>query len=173
MPFLIQNNHFCLVVSDFKESTFLFLDPFGAEIQSTTSKNIFDKFKNFLDAYIKFYSMPNTQNSAKHFTQIHKHHTTQKDDYNCGVYIIYFFQQICAQSSINEHFDPDAFRKDLLSMILENSDNVSNKCIYCGNMVNDKEIIRCKTCKRFAHIQNGCSTKDEFLYGICDLCQQF
>lgn len=172
MPFLINNNHFCLCIANFNKKEFTYLDPYGSESNAYLPKLAFKNVLKLLKEYIK----ENEESQifiSLNWTLLFQKHINQSDSYNCGVYIIYFFRQVFNNHSLEEDINIDDFRKHLLRMLLETSEKVSKKCIYCGREANEKEIIHCKSCKRFAHIDDVCANREEYIYGICDLCKKY
>lgn len=113
------------------------------------------------------------QNIASEWTMNYQKHIKQNDTHNCGVYIVYFFRQICANDSLEKHVDPNQFRIELSTLLLVNSDDIKNRCIYCGRSHPNEYILTCASCGRFAHERNGCANADEFRHGICYLCQNY
>lgn len=171
MPILINDNHYCLAIADFEKSEFTYLDPFGNEQYSHQSQSTFRNFKNFLMLYKennKEKSFINLNWTLKYQLQVN-----QIDSYNCGIYVIYFFEQMTKSQSLQQYVDLDLLRKKLMVLVLSESDNVLYRCIYCGYSENNLEIQNCNSCKRFAHIKDGCSTHDEFIYGMCPLCRLY
>lgn len=171
MPLLLNNNHFCLALADFNAGEFIYLDPYGNENISGAAKNIYANFLMFLKTYSAYKNK--TSLCKVDFKLITKKHTTQTDSYNCGIYIIYFFKQICENQSLEWDVNADELRKELLLQLLSNSDDVSERCIYCGNIKQNDAILRCNSCKRFAHLKEGCADSKEFNYGLCNLCKSY
>ncbi|CAG9764290.1 unnamed protein product [Ceutorhynchus assimilis] len=170
MPFLINNNHYCLALCDFEKNELTYMDPFGNENMTSHPAKIYKNFLNFLEKYkVVNKSSPICTNNWK---LVFKEHANQRDSHNCGVYIIYYFSQLTTYQPMNQEINVNHFRRNLLFKLLERSDDVKNRCIYCGNRTIDN-VIQCHFCKRHFHKKLGCLNVAEFKQGICDLCSKY
>lgn len=79
MP-VVRDSHFLLLVVDFENHKVTLIHPLGNEV---SLKNI------YMTKYLQFLSLKNISNRNWHYETVN--HTRQKDDFNCGAYIIYFF----------------------------------------------------------------------------------
>lgn len=77
---IVRNNHFILIKLDIEQKKFTFIDPLGDENKKYSF--YFGQVMNFLRK--KKYDY---KNWCTEFLD----HVIQKDSYNCGVYVIYFF----------------------------------------------------------------------------------
>lgn len=79
----------------------------------------------------------------------------QKDTYNCGVYVIYYAFTIMDSSNFSLDFNPNIHREYLKTYLLENSEDMTNICLYC-NWHSDK---------------HRCQQDDEYVEWVsCSLC---
>lgn len=110
-------------------------------------------------------------------------HIKQEDSYNCGVYVIYFFYKLMIKEPLTDPIDIDKYRFFLKKMLLNNSSNMTKKCLFCGRTVkeNETDIFKCRLCKRYIHnncllnvneIKNGIKIEEKILNNMCDLCRE-
>lgn len=110
-------------------------------------------------------------------------HIKQQDSYNCGVYVIYFFYKMIIKEPLTDPIDIDKYRFFLKKMLLNNSSNMTKKCLFCGRTIkeSDTDIFKCRLCKRYIHnncllnvneIKNGIKIEDKILNNMCDLCRE-
>lgn len=169
MPFE-KGNHYMLVLINFEKNEFVLLDPMGNE------NAVIDKyFKIIQERIFKL------KNININWTMKIENHITQKDSFNCGVYVIYFFHQITNNLSL---LDPisnlKAYRDYLKSFLLENSSPMSDLCFYCNDFVENDTHFKCNCCRRLTHnkcilskkdVDNQITQKDRTMNNICDLCR--
>lgn len=169
-PILINGNHWCLAVVDAKRKTFLFLDPFCSTLEKTTL--YFDRFKHFISCYNKC-NIQNTLPCLKNFQLQLEKHIIQKDGYNCGPYIVYFFHNIINGISLNTPKCMDSYRRALKRSILEKSDDMTEVCLLCGRSAKSS-VIACRYCTRKHHIK-CLNMEDNFgmQYNMCELCRMY
>ncbi|XP_050528243.1 uncharacterized protein K02A2.6-like [Daktulosphaira vitifoliae] len=75
----------------------------------------------------------------------------QVDAYNCGVYVIYYAITIINKSHFDKKFNPNNYRNELKSLLLENSGDMANICLYCQKYIEHHsriEWVSCTTCCR-------------------------
>lgn len=169
MPFMVNNNHYCLAIADFSQNCFTYFDPYGREDTSTYARTAFNFFLQILEVINR--KLNKTCNVAN-WTLCFKKHVTQNDSYNCGIHIIYFFKQLCSNESLESYVDPSQLRADLMTMLLKNSDSVFNRFMYCGRSFAILEALKCYGCNRLLHDNQGyCATIHEIENGLCELCE--
>ncbi|KAF0746127.1 Uncharacterized protein FWK35_00031252, partial [Aphis craccivora] len=56
----------------------------------------------------------------------------QNDAFSCGVYIIYYTFKFMDNSKFSLEFDPNTYREYLKTYLLENSEDMTNICLYCN-----------------------------------------
>lgn len=133
-------------------------------------KKYFKQFLKFVNEYNKY--IPKTI-EIKGWTTGHVKHINQNDSNNCGVYIIYFFQQIVKGRSLLENEDPQKYRNYLMRLFLEKSDCMADFCIVCGNTKYRKPTVYCKMCSRVAHIDKSCENQKNYVDEICSFCMKY
>lgn len=121
-----NQHHFCLALADVKNKKFKFLNPFGSSLLETN---------NYLSKFLIFASNYYNKNNKNHINTSNwtvevMQHDKQDDTFNCGVYIIYFFQNVIMSIPLNKEVNINAYRRGLKKIIIESSDNMSDKCIY-------------------------------------------
>ena len=57
----------------------------------------------------------------------------QNDDYNCGIFVIYYMRTIGLDEKFDKNFDPDAYRNYLARMLINESKNMHDVCQFCFN----------------------------------------
>lgn len=111
-------------------------------------------------------------------------HVIQTDTYNCGAIILYLVENLLAGESLTAPKDFDEYRNYLKKLLLQNSDDMRDLCLYCS-MLTQEENIQCKTCFRICHIrcllnQREMQTnyinktryiKEKIYKGVCGLCE--
>lgn len=167
LPCIVNGNHFCLALVNFDENTFSFLDPMG----STTVKNNYylKKFENFIFRYNEYHNKNYNFKNMKIF--FHKH-LIQKDNFNCGPLITYFFHQIINLKPANEPCDLAKYRIQLKDLLLKEASNMKNICLFCARQCEDS--LQCVSCLRYMH--QNCAKIDEhscIKFKICDICRQY
>lgn len=167
MPILVNGNHWCLIIADCEEKTFALLDPMGdKETQCSSYYNTFQKFLSYC-----FPELHHLQWNIKYIR-----HALQKDSYNCGIYILYFFKRLVSNESMAETFSPSEFRKDAQSFLLQSSSDMKLKCLFCGQSDQSKKTVSCKQCQRLCHIKcisNKLSNDYVYPFTLCDICLQY
>lgn len=109
-------------------------------------------------------------------------HLIQKDSFNCGVYIIYFFHKLTKNYNLTDFIDINQYRNELKLLLLTKSSNMRDKCLFCRGETTDKNYFTCRLCNRFIHnkclltqmeIDKNVKTKDKKLNNICDICRKY
>lgn len=175
MP-IANNQHYVLAVINIKDKTFNLIDPLGSSVFKT---------KKYLDKFIFFLNLVNQRHKqsfdVKNWNPVNIDHLLQDDSYNCGLYIIYFFQNICENKSLKTYKNMDVFRNEIKSMLLEKSSNIKDKCIYCNEDVKDN-YFKCNMCLRFSHtkcilsadeISNNIKPASKYKNNLCELCYNY
>lgn len=162
MPTLINNNHWCLGVVDKINNTFSWINPWG---ESEKVSQIY--LKKFLDI------MHTLNSELCHNTWRIKllPHTKQasNDNDNCGVYVLYFFQQFLANKPLDNPVDIMEYRKALQLFLLKSSDCMTPLCISCSRSDINEQKLFCRCCLRYYHLR--CADTPDF--DMCELCTQY
>lgn len=159
MPFLVNNNHWVLAVAFFAEKKFLFLNPLGEAPQEINK--FFGKFCSYLK-----------REEVGSWKITRMKHSKQIDSYNCGAWIIFFFEKITQGSSLLTNLSINDYKHTLQYMLLQNSDPVNDICIYCGfNTIQKRDTYQtCIYCNRISH--DKCLRNKSNQY-ICELCKMY
>uniref|UniRef100_A0A2S2N8Z0 Ubiquitin-like protease family profile domain-containing protein n=1 Tax=Schizaphis graminum TaxID=13262 RepID=A0A2S2N8Z0_SCHGA len=163
MPWLVNNNsHWILVFINFKTKQCYIVDPsspydMNDRIPKLRFKKLFEKLKSNV-------TYGNDEQQCPSLTPIVcplENIPIQKDTFNCGVYVIYYAFTIMDSSKFSLDFDPNIHRKYLKTYLLENSEDMTNICLYC-NCHSDKhrchqedecvEWVSCSVCCRWIAI---------------------
>lgn len=158
--------HFFLFIIDFMKNKIIYLDPLGVE--KSKSNFYFSKILNFL---------ANKEISCSDWQIVEPDHVTQKDSFNCGVYVVHFFNKILLNENLNEYIDINLFRRTLKYMLLRKSMSVKLICFYCGSKSKPDDFV-CRICQRHSHLRclsfNVQSDSKNYIpsNSMCDLCRQ-
>ncbi|XP_063229349.1 uncharacterized protein LOC134534752 isoform X1 [Bacillus rossius redtenbacheri] len=115
------NQHWTLITADFNKKIFSYIDPIGEEDSvlpnKTTSKadEAFKVFKKLLSERNKF--SPEKVNTDNWNSRSCAYHQIQTDFNNCGIFVIFFIQQIIKGAPLNENFKPNIMRKELVNKL--------------------------------------------------------
>lgn len=168
-----RNHHYIIVVINLANQTVIILDPLG--LKADIEKLFMEKLRILM----RILGMQNIN-----FKLENKDHIRQTDSFNCGVYIIYYFEQFAKLSLLTDAVDINQYRTYLKLLLLKNSDDMKSKCLICSNNIDILVTLyfRCRTCKRLLHESclrtqqekdESVSIKDKTCNGICELCRIF
>lgn len=169
MPKLESNNHWVLVFADFENKTFTYLDSMKNRNEYSLGLEMFEIF------IVKFIDKVEKNNWTYKMIE----HDFQNDMENCGVFIAQFAHRILNNLCLTNLESTNIFRNEMFYIILEQSEDIANYCLYCGVfwkkcMKNDKPMIQCDSCERW--ICNRCipnikEVEEKEL--ICKLCKHY
>lgn len=145
------------------KSTFVFLDP----KDSKSKKNKF-----YLNAFLKFiriYNKVNNENINYKLSLEMYNYFEQKDNCNCGVFCIRYFECIANDDDLTKVIDLSSYRRRIKSIILHQSDDLKISCLICSNICDAVTSKQCWYCKRLIH--NECLSFKEEYFINSDLCQ--
>jgi hypothetical protein len=183
-PINIANCHWVLAYANIKTLEFSVMDPFK-EVEGLKLQTY---FKNFL----KFWSSE-TGTNIDELKQCWKtkriSHPCQTDSYNCGVFVMYFINQLMSNDSIDMSFDPSDFRNSCYRNLLATSKDMINKCLICRRTFHmlvpsapEHESVECTSCLRWFHVAtclpNDVQKDIKILSGdeykfFCSLCRLY
>lgn len=150
MPFLQNNNHFCLIIINFNLKKFSFINPFNSNTDET---NIYlTKYKKFMQKYNNFFK--NDCKTANSLSPLIYEHYKQEDNFNCGPIILNLFERIVKNKNLSQSCNLMQYRKKLKEMFLQKSHEVSDKCLICGRNSIELKSQKRLYCKRKIH--NNC-----------------
>ncbi|XP_055008016.1 uncharacterized protein LOC129408402 isoform X2 [Boleophthalmus pectinirostris] len=148
-----HNSHWTLIVIYIKEHRAVFLDPFGA--RQDQIKHCQDITRGLLRRYIP--ALPRWSCTTLP-------HPRQRDGSSCGVFICKLAERILSGELPHYRVDPEgvaALRKEILTTLLQATDNLKNRCHVCGinwenvSLDEDEEgdihWIQCDGCDKWFH----------------------
>lgn len=171
LPLHVNNNHWILIYVDVTNHHIYYMNPWPTRDLSQ-EENILDNFKF---CYAKVF--PNLNNN---WTVCKNKYPKQEDDFNCGVFVLFFIEEILKGNLYKiGKFNPMKMRERLKKPILMESLDVSDQCLCCGCGEIDRSPgwIECEMCEKHSHytcLNHYKETfkqmkKDSFKYK-CDLC---
>lgn len=89
MPHIVNGNHFCLAMVDLQNQTFSNIDPYRSSYEKSKTKLLI--LQNFLNRYNRYH---NTNIQFQNLKIKIEKLFLQKDNFNSGPLIIYFFEQL-------------------------------------------------------------------------------
>lgn len=173
LPLLVNNVHWCLAIADTEEKKFSFLDPQGSSIQKT--EVYMKRFINFIAQYNRWHKIENGISvDVDEWRVDFKQHILQEDGFNCGVFIIYFFECLVKGRSLVCPCDMNLYRQQIKKLIIKNSDNMKYRCFLCARETTDTDSIKCKFCHRSIHKKCLALEKDfHMTFDMCELCRSY
>ncbi|XP_019210278.1 uncharacterized protein LOC102075523 [Oreochromis niloticus] len=158
-----EGHHWMLVVIKPGEKRSLFLDPLGESKRRVTQCQDISRF-----------FMRHKGLNASRWACDTLPHPIQQDATSCGAYVLKFAE--CILKDVPVEFDNSAssiasLRQQIAICLLENTDDLTDLCHYCGNHDGDTEWIGCDICPRWYH--RSCakkprkSTESKF---VCEAC---
>jgi hypothetical protein len=154
MPW-VDNGHWRLVIANMITKEFVLLDPRGPprrQPKVVNITNLKNKFRNFMKLVDERLGNESALSQGWTIGQIKIELPRQKDGFNCGIYILMFFDIIFLTTPKNElgRWKPDSCRTIYQKILLQKSVNMQNACQNCGATESQQRIcaVVCKTCKR-------------------------
>lgn len=75
-------------------------------------------------------------------------------DSTVGFFIIYFFDKISNWESVTNIIDIMDYRRGLKNILINSSDDMSQKCLFCGNNAYpSSSTAKCSSCHRINHVK--------------------
>lgn len=155
LPFC-QNEHWRLLMINQKNECLELLDPYER------SGNL----ARVLKAFLKYLELCDTKSSMKKLLSKkwmikegpNRPFQQPYDDFSSAVYVTYYIQCIGRKIQFDDEFDPEKFRKEILTAIVKGSEPLTDKCLYClKNDIKDYDM-RCELCNRLIHLH--CEDRD-------------
>ncbi|MED6264527.1 hypothetical protein CHARACLAT_015880 [Characodon lateralis] len=81
-------------------------------------------------------------------------HPIQQDATSCGIYALKFAESILDGSPVAFHNSAESvnsIRMQIAVCLLENTEDLTNLCYFCGLMDGDTNWIGCDVCPRWFH----------------------
>lgn len=144
MPYNQNNNHWVLAIADTTLKVFYFFDSL-----KKTPKSQLEASRIYLKKFNDFLKKININNV---YALVPLQYNVQKDSFNCGTYILFFFEKFVSDKIfISLNFSPMLYRKQIKNDIIQLSENMKNKCLYCSRDLANTELVKCTICKRYIH----------------------
>lgn len=174
IPMIVKDCHFIVAVANFKKKTFAVLDPKGDNSPYSCEANIFECFLNFLNTECVKKNFLKNQYSSDDWMLVKYNFNVQRDDFNCGIYVISFIKNFIDSPNltiIENITDPTTFREDIKKMLIDKSAFILDYCLYCCRKSNSNDVY-CSACARI--ICETCLINKNFSYdtGRCCLCEE-
>lgn len=129
-PFNVDNTHWVLFICDFSNKRINFCDPLRKNLSGAFIKN-WTTFLKVRNMYCQEFIEPRDLQFV--FSNMQD---VQKDDYNCGIYVVhYIMQTVCGLSKME--FFPDNVRK----LVRESLELVFSNDISVGEHFGDSETV--------------------------------
>lgn len=175
-------NHWRLLVFDLDERKVRLYDP-----REVNFEEMRPEFERITTHFARYHRLCRSKNIINSFTacdfeewtfewhnsvstdEFYKR-TYQIDGHSCGVFLLYLMNVIAGAEQLDENFDPDRRRTVMANMLLRESDDMHNICIFCFNDSTAGENIRCKSCNRPVHIRCINNEDNMLVSGVCELC---
>lgn len=156
-----RNEHHYLVVIDTVANVFYIVDS-----NASKSKTITDQQEHFT-AWVNFLQLQRIV-ITNDWTLPIAENMRQKDATSCGVFVVEHAKQILETGStfINPEFSATQGRLYYAHLLLESSDNMTDRCMICMGDASEG-IQRCKLCQRFSHL--ACLVQPQRAE-YCELC---
>lgn len=184
MPYLMNQNHWLLIVLDMEEHIIYIINPSDSCLIEEAV--VYNKIKRYFVARDRLHDSEKLNIRKWKTCSISKVPKQKSDDIiNCGVYVMYYITAFAKCKSMKnfdltsniQSFDPEEFRCTVQNVLLITSDVVYDKCLICGTH-DDRAYIQCYCCQRWLHITSCSGLSDETLPNIdkpeysytCNLC---
>lgn len=170
MP-ILSGAHYTLIVCDLKKMTFAFLDPLidpSVSFQKDKTKLMFQKLSSFIDIFNKYIPQ---KIYIRNLKIVEVPHVKQSDNYNCGIFVLYFIECFLKGKPLNVEFYTASYRDEIKEFLLETSRDMRNYCLQCGRLANDGDVSQCKRCGRKIHSRHFKDLSGYYFNNICPLCQ--
>jgi hypothetical protein len=143
----VENSHWVLVLAYMEKQEIQILDSIPEiqtkeGLQHTTNKT--DKILNNFKIFINLMQQKFVKKNCIAY---------QEDSYNCGIFVIMYFDSYVGRKTKRQlkDFDADACRTMYANEILENSIQMKNACLLCGfdSPRRVSNMIMCSSCRRW------------------------
>ena len=156
----VYKNHWMLLVLDVTNQTIKHIDPMSR--CSTYRDKAVQAFKKYLsDCKTDGHLSNNLCNINWKILDDDEERPMQKDQCNCGSYVMYFLDCIATGKPLrNPSFQPNQFRKLVARDLLTLSRPMREVCYLCCERSSGEEwSVQCEKCKHYVHID--CVRKTE------------
>lgn len=167
MPINKGGTHWTVSIIDVTSKSFMYIDSIKSGQNEEMDGLMF--FNIFIENLI-----PKRGQHAWQFKQLP--HFFQNDSHNCGIFMLQFCKNYLNNQPLTNVINCLAFRKLVKGFLIENSNNVLNYCLYCGEEKKNEVVeIKCGICNRW--VDERCAvTMNHFQPNgsfTCELCSQF
>lgn len=152
-----EESHWMLIVINVSEKFIEILDTYDRQNNSTKILKALARYINKCD-YESSFKKLEIQNWEVKDPRVR---SLQKltDRFNSTIYVMYYIQCIGQKAEMNQHFDPQTFRENIIHNIMLHSFNLADKCLYCFENIETEINIDCNMCQRSLHL--NCQEYDE------------
>jgi hypothetical protein len=151
MPF-VEQSHWVLVLAYMEKQEIQILNSIPENQTKEGLQHTTDKTDKILNNFKIFINLIQQKSDDWHFVKKNCI-AYQEDSYNCGIFVIMYFDSYFGRKNKRQlkDFDADACRTMYADEILENSVQMKNACLLCGfdspKIVNN--MIMCSSCRRW------------------------
>jgi hypothetical protein len=160
---LLEKNHWTLIYVDFIKKTVSYLNSIESVHNDIEKRNYWkDRVLNVLCGVPKTWKPKQNVGDINKWKDAFVQIPYQDDGFNCGVFMLYFANQLMSNKRIINVFDPNSYRSNLQDLILSSSKCMKNICLICGkdegsfrqnyNCEIDSTMVQCGSCTRWLHI---------------------
>lgn len=182
MPYLVERrSHYCILFADLRKKECAFYNPLPKYPDDLMTGH--EKFRNVLSQKHKT-QYQSELSAAKNWKYVRGTGPIQEDNVSCGVYVVRFVESRLKGEPRLNHFDAEDYRNNLKILCLEQSNTMSDVCLYCGkeDIRKCKLWVQCETCKRWIHNETclkylGKKTQEEIASSNftfeCEVCLNY
>ena len=143
-------NHWVLYVADTVRQVITYLNPMKTTMGPTELRMI-RCIKDLMDSKLK------GKQTVKWGDPEEPRHTRQKDSINCGVFTMWYAEQMARNDSLEVEMDPDVMRRRVFMTIagscLRRAYLKDESCGVCRNREEYSEWVMCEQCSQWFHNQ--------------------
>ena len=144
----IAGNHWVLYVADTVRRIVTYLNPMKTTMGPTELKMI-GCIKDLMDSKLK------GKQTVKWGDPEEPRHVRQKDSINCGVFTMWYAEQMAKGESLEVEMDPDIMRRRIFMTIagscLRRAYLKDESCGVCRNRNDYSEWVMCEQCSQWFH----------------------
>ncbi|KAL5236051.1 hypothetical protein ACI65C_003461 [Semiaphis heraclei] len=160
---LLEKDHWTLIYIDFIKKTVSYLNSIESVHTNIEKRNYWkDRVLNVLCDVPKTWKPKQNVGDINKWKDMFVQIPYQDDGFNCGVFMLYFANQLMSNKRIINVFNPNSYRSNLQDLILSSSKCMKNICLICGkdegsfrqnyNCEVDSTMVQCGSCTRWLHI---------------------
>ena len=177
MPYNYNKNHWMLLMIDVTQKIITLIDPYNKpekdhqpEVMRLT-KHLERFFSECRERDVHRH-LPSSQFKFMRFTCNSRPFQPRSNSVDCGLYVVYYIDVIGRNIPFSSNFNPAQLRMELYSKILQNSEPIHNRCLFCCRELTDDDTLTCNLCQRAMHIRCE-DNKYDLEKGICVICKSY